>query len=216
MTRHVFIAFFLLFTPLFAQLNVCKLRLADQSDFSNNRGFLLYLESIENNSSTPCRISNMKLVLAVGDGLQFRFIINTNTVWQQDRDYIVRAEIRNGTSQIFLDNVPLESQPTSFVAAPSNVLAMNRVLLSESGRTELFWFNSQTIATSGAATAILNMPPFPLQLYDRLRDTRGAFTADSSQGVTLTARFRLAAGADPQLFAPYVDKYGQSIHANYS
>jgi hypothetical protein len=217
MARLYFLTFLLLSAlPLLAQqsLNICKLRLADQSDFVNNRGFLLYLEAIESNASVPCRISNMKLILAVGDGSQFRYIIN-NTSWQQDRDYTVRAEVRNGQSQIFLDNTPLESQATSFVAA-SGPVGMNRVVNSEAGRTELFWYNSQTTLTSGTSTANLFMPQFPLQLFERLRDTRGSFTADASQGVTITARFRLAAAAEPQLFAPFVDKYGQSVHANYA
>ena len=73
-------AFCLLLPSLVAQgQNICKLRLADQSDFATNRGFLLYLEATESGATTPCRISNLRLVLAVGDGLQFRFVINTNT-----------------------------------------------------------------------------------------------------------------------------------------
>lgn len=215
MIRHLSFAVFLLLPSLFAQgQNICKLRLADQSDFTNNRGFLLYLEAIENNATTACKISNLRLVLAVGDGLQFRFVINSTTAWQQDRDYVVRAEIRNGQAQLFLDNVPLESQATSFVPA-TTPLAMNRVVYSESGRTELFWYNPTTTATSGATTTTLSMPPVALQLYDYLRDTRGPFAADAAQGVTLSARFRLNANPEVNLFAPYVDRYGQSVHANY-
>jgi hypothetical protein len=208
--------------------NNCKLRLADQEDPVNKRGFVLALEATEANTAQPCRLSSVRLTLTIGDGLQFQQLVDQNTVWQQDISYRVRAVIQAAPLgqvrdvQLFRINQDnsltlLTNRTLPFTPASNAIpMSMNKVTASEGGVTELFWYNTATSATSGGSTFSRFMPDVALQQYERLRETRGSFTADATVVTTIDANFAFANKPDLATFAPYVDKYGQSKHANYN
>lgn len=197
--------------PVFAQLNTCKLRLADQAD--NGRGYLLYLEAFENSSLQPCRMQSARLVLALGNGGVFQYAVVPFSAWQQDVQYRAVVTIANGNATVVLNGQQLYSAPLPFSPANNQPVYANRVIASEGGDTELFWQNTSTVLTNGASSVTITPPALALQQFERLRGTLNFLTVDPAQALTIDTSFRFIQKPLVSSFVPFVDRYGQSKQA---
>lgn len=207
-------ALFLCSLPAFAQLNTCKLRLADQAD--SGRGYILYLEAFETTASQPCRLQNARLVLALGNNGVFQYAVVPFSAWQQDVQYQAVVTISGGNATVVLNGQQLYSAPLPFSPATNQPVWGNRVIASEGGDTELFWQNTATTLTNGASSVSINPPDIALQQFERLRGTINFLTVNPAQALTIDARFSFIQKPVISSLAPFVDRYGQSKQAAYA
>src|SRR3954470_24022083 len=91
------VALILLATASLAKAeNINQFWLAAQHDWSANRGFFLALEA-PIPPGQPSRVEDVKLVLGVADGSQWRFI-SGRVDWKLNQKYRVKAAIKDGAA----------------------------------------------------------------------------------------------------------------------
>jgi hypothetical protein len=206
--------------PLVAPATDCRFTLADQSDFAAKTGFYMELENASEGSSTFCKLKTMTLAVGVADGSQWRFIVAGHR-WKVDRDYTAKAVIASAHVELYLDGRRLGRISSGFAGLPDRDLLANSVPSWGAGAGNYIPAQSSLDAV-GAGTAVSEtfataMRPVPLMLLAPASDSRRvSFHYAAGTALTVTAVFRLsAASGDPSTYAPYIDVYGQSTHANF-
>src|SRR3954470_3063282 len=112
------VALILLATASLAKAeNINQFWLAAQHDWSANRGFFFALES-PIPPGQPSRPDDVKLVLGVGDGTQWRFIAG-RVNWKLDQKYQVKAVIKDGSAELSIDGQRVAHEPAKLAPAPA-------------------------------------------------------------------------------------------------
>ncbi len=200
-----------------ARADSFKYTLASQQEWGNKRGFTLGLES--NIDQIPGSIESVRLILGVADGKSWRFT-EFKPQWQWDHAYKVKAVIDDKNAQLWVDGELVKESAGAFV--PGNSL---RVLFSglterdQTGKTDYQVRQSALKVSKGAET--LEIPfrqsadwPKPLFLMEPQTPIRAPWTAQPGQPITLEATFELV-HANVADYAPYIDKFGQSVHGDW-
>lgn len=194
---------------------------ADQSDWDGKRGFYV---AIENSAAgnTACTLSTLRVTMGVADGSQWRFIVHTPPAWQLNRDYTVKATITPSGFDMYLDDRLVERVSGGFSAFTGSALNASQVPGWASGQSDYFATQSSLNAASSSGTQVnldglgASTRPLPLQLLAPGNMPQAApFNFPEGDTLTITARFRLTPQADFRQYAPYFDRYGQSIHATF-
>ena len=211
-----------LWFPMAALGADCRFILADQSNWADKTGFFMALENTPTDSSRYCKLKNMTLAVGVANGSQWRFIV-ANPKWKLDRDYTARAVIGPARSALYLDGRRLGHIAGGFAVLPTRKLLANSVPSWAAGAGDYVLTQSSLEAVSNGGAAVSETfataaRPVPLMLLAPSSNSRSApFHYATGRSLTVTAVFRLsAASADPKSYAPYVDTYGQSIHASFA
>ena len=197
----------------------CRFYFADQYDFGKNLGFGVDLET-SSSGSALCQLSAMKLVLAVGDGKQFQYVVSL-PAWQTGRTYEIRAVISNSGSQVFLDGQSLGTSTGGFQPLDRAVAAAS-IPGWASGAAAYVITQTSLQITDGTST--LNLPdggsidiPAPLKLMSPPGAWQGAFQAQNQTPTTVTIKFRIDPPvANPHQYDPFVDRYGQTTYSDWS
>ena len=200
-----------------ARADSFKYTLASQQEWGNKRGFSLGIES--KFDQIPGSLQSARLVLGVADGKSWRFS-EFQPDWQWDHPYKVKAVIGDKNAQLWVDGEVVKESPGAFL--PSNSLGVLFSGLTErdqTGKTEFAVQQSALKASKGDET--LQVPfrqsadwPKPLFLQEPQTPVRAPWTVKSGQPVTLETTFELVR-ANAADYAPYVDKFGQSIHGDW-
>ena len=200
--------------------NECRFTLADQSDWDGKRGFYVSLEN-STTGTAPCPVSSLRVAVGVADGSQWRFIVS-NPTWRTDHDYTVQAVITPSGFRLTLDGVQLGQSGGGFAPRVSNQLTANAIpgWASDSAQYIITQSSLDAVSSEGASASLVAPGtaerPVPLMLLAPGSTPLTAPLPVSATGtLTLTAVFRLSSAADPSSFAPYFDRYGQSIHASF-
>ena len=201
-----------------ARADDCRFVLADQSDWEGKLGFYVQLE----NAGAPCRSGTMTLDMGVADGQMWRFFIET-PAWQLNHDYTVKAVVSSGLNELYLDGKLLASSTgdsAPFLPSASTPLTSGLIPGWASGATDyLVTQTGLTITSSGGPSAAFDFSdskrPVPLMLLAPGTPKSTPWTASAADAWTVTATFHLAAYPDTASFVPYIDRYGQSRHADW-
>jgi hypothetical protein len=210
-----------LLSPVAALATDCSFTLADQSNWSARMGFYMDLENTPAGRSSFCRLKTMTIALGVADGSQWRFSI-AHPRWKLDHDYTAKAVIAPPRCELYLDGRRLGQATCALAGLPDRDLRANSVPSWAAGAGDYLPTQSSVEAASSDGTAVAEKfaaaaRPLPLMLLAPASNSRSvAFRYAAGTVLTVTAVFRLtAASADPRTYAPYVDAYGQSIHASF-
>ncbi len=200
----------------------CRFTLADQSNYSANTGFYLDLENTPASATSYCQLANMTIAVGVADGSQWRFIVS-NPAWVLNHNYTAQAVITASSFELYLDGQLLGEVSSGFSGLPNQDLLVNSVPSWASGLGNYLVTQSSLAAQAGGAAAVsaaflADDRPVPLMLLAPGAISQELpFSYASSETLTITAGFSLTSVAgDPQSYAPYVDKYGQSVYSNFA
>ncbi|HEX8983887.1 MAG TPA: hypothetical protein VF767_00590 [Bryobacteraceae bacterium] len=199
--------------PLAAWAAGCRFTLADQSNWTARRGFYLALESDE-----ICRAAGVKLTLGVGDGEAWRFALHT-PAWQFGHEYSVKAVIAPAFHELYLDGQRVERGAGSFVPEGAALVAGASPEWAAPAADFIVTQTAFTLASSSGRAVSIEFPrtprPAPLALLAPAPLRKISWAASADETWTLLARFRLESRPDPAALAPYIDRYGQSVHARW-
>ena len=192
--------------------------LAAQFDWSAKRGFYVSLES-GSTGDAPCKADAIKLVLAVGDGGEWRYVFATPK-WEIGRDYAVKATIGPGSSELWVDGQSAGCLDCRFApgpgefkvntapgwaSAPADYIVLQRSVQVRPGARKPVAFSFEK--ESARPTALLLFEP-------QLPRSTG-MTVGKGDTITIEARFRLMQYPDLRKLAPFIDEYGQCRHADW-
>lgn len=214
--KHLTIACFLLALAS-ARATPCRLYMAQQYDWGANRGFFLDFEN--DAASGPCKLATLQLILGVADGHNWRYIFYTPT-WQLNHDYTAKAVITPTASELWLDGAKV-GQNTGGISVLAADLTANYQPDWAAGAADYWVIQSGTTAsTSGGEQATLPLTdessrPIPLMLFNPYVPKSTTWTPGPTETQTIVSAFRIVASQDPAVFNPYVDRYGQSVHASW-
>ncbi|HEY3269479.1 MAG TPA: hypothetical protein VGM37_21405 [Armatimonadota bacterium] len=191
--------------------------LAIQNDWEGKRGFSLSLEN--SGSSEPLRLGSMRIVLGVADGKQWRYLEQT-PAWKLDRDYTFKAVIAPLNAKLYLDGALLGELPGAFAPAAGSVDAYHSPGFARSAADYCVLESALSLASNSRRSADARWPglkalPMPMRLYEPQDPKLIAWTTKAGETLTVTAKVRFAAWPDARTLAPFVDRYGQPIHARY-
>ena len=199
----------------------CRFTLADQSDWAARTGFYMDLETTPTRASAYCKWKHMIIAVGVADGSRWRFII-ARPKWKLDRDYTAKAVIGAARIELYLDGRRVGRIAGGFAGLLDRDLLANSVPSWAAGACNYVLTQNSVRAVSSGGAAVAETftaaaRPVPLMLLAPASNSRSVpFHYAASASLTVTAVFRLsAASSDPKSYAPYVDTYGQSIHASF-
>ncbi|HSV16563.1 MAG TPA: hypothetical protein VLI90_20030, partial [Tepidisphaeraceae bacterium] len=196
--------------------NINQFWLAAQHDWSANRGFFLALEA-PIPAGQPSRIEDVKLVLGVGDGSQWKFI-SARVDWKLDQKYQVKAVIKDGTAQLSIDGQRVANEPArvapaavelgfnaqpSFLRGPATYQVRETKLIARG--------NGDAIEPQLGHSAL---PP-QLEVLSGGGVDESHQTLKIEDSVMIDAEFTFVAARSLSAIAPLVDRYGQAIAANW-
>ncbi|MDQ3812469.1 MAG: hypothetical protein M3347_00805 [Armatimonadota bacterium] len=193
--------------------------LAAQQEFGARRGFSLVFENTS--QSGPHKLETLKLLLAVADGKTWRFPGKTGQ-WQWDHDYAVKAVAGPKGAELWLDGQRVAQSGGGFM--PSQTLGLVRAGLpwKQTSGTAEYVLRHTALRLSSSGGQILDVPmpgpespPLPLFLFDPQVPVREPLTMKEGETLTIEATFRLVRNPGLEALAPFVDRYGQSRHADW-
>jgi len=187
---------------------------AGQYDWGAKRGFYVDVEGTE--------LAKLPLILGVADGRDWRFA-SVVPPFEPGRRYAVRAVLTPQVSQMFLDGRlaceiqgGFEPSPTLFEAGVQPAWAADLgdyVMVQESLRVTVERDGRQ-VARLNDTMGLTTARPLPLYLFQP--DDPRSYQLDVRPGDVLTVEFEFRPETtDLRRFAPFVDRYGQAVHAEW-
>ncbi len=190
--------------------------LASQHQWEGKRGFYL---SLENNSpDATARLGTVKVVLGVGDGANWRFVM-ASPAWRVDRDYRVKAVVGPANAELWLDGERLGESAGRFAPVAGPVIGYQTVAWAP-GPAGYLVSPSALALSAGDRTASATPDrganrPIAVRLFEPLIPMRLNWTTGAAETTTVEATFRFQAAPSLASLAPFVDRYGQSRHADW-
>jgi uncharacterized protein (TIGR03437 family) len=204
-----------------ARATDCRLAFADQSNWDRKLGFYVGLENSAAGTA-DCQLNTLRIAMGVADGSDWRFIIYTPPAWQMDHDYTAVVTITPSYFEMTLDGQTVGHVEGGFTGLPANSLVVDNIPGWASGSANyLVSQNSLQASASGGASVLIDRSsaasrPLPLRLLAPGNTPASLpFVFTPGESIQLTAVFRLSATSNYLQFAPYFDRYGQSIHASF-
>lgn len=189
--------------------------LAAQHDWGGKKGFFLTVGS-EYAAGQIATRAGLRLTLGVADGENWHFLAH-DAEWKLAQPYAAKAVITSGGAELWLDGTRVAQQDLKFVAAPG-ALAYNEMPSFLRGPADYAVQQTSLRASAGGETLSkdLRASALPLQLR-LLNPAAGASREqlDSSGGATIEATFILQSAPDLRALAPFIDRYGQAVHADW-
>jgi hypothetical protein len=196
----------------FAQSSLCRLYLADQSDYAGVKGFYLDFEGSS--------LADLPVFLAVADGTDWRFP-NYVPGFAFDRDYHLQAVIAPEVSELYLDDVKVIESAGSWTPAPGSLRIYERPgWANEPGD----WVGnvSQVVVTLTREGSEVERHEFaygaprptPLLLFQPDQPSAAALAALPGDTVTIDVLMRFSrAELDP--WKPFIDEFEQCRYADW-
>ncbi len=212
----------LVLTGQAARASQTRLWMASQDDFGAKTGFYLAFENATTDGS-PCALSTLKLILAVGDGSRWRFPATSPTQpWQYDHDYTVRATITSQGAQLFLDGALVAQEPGDWKPQEGDFLANDMPSWAQDRADYLVLQKSLAVTNAGGQAINLSFArsaaqPLPLPLFEPQAPRRlEGWQVGTARALTLTAVFRLVQRpTELRPYTPVLDRYGQAAAADW-
>lgn len=194
----------------------CRYYLADQSNYYANLGFVFDLEA-DSGSAPNCQANQMKLVLGAADGRSWHWM-NAAPSWQFDHEYTARIVIANGTYELWLDGQVVARGSGGIQLSPSPMLT--REVPDWASAPTLFLLRQTYLRAEGGGAVTEqtfdggSAPP-EVSLFQSGGSTPVNWTADPGAPITIEAHFIFSARPDLKASSPFIDRYGQSRHAQW-
>jgi hypothetical protein len=207
----------LLLQPAHAADN--RLYLVSQYNFGAKTGFYLGFENATNGANRV-PLSTVRLILAVGDGTNWRFL-SRQPAFETGRDYVVTGTIAPQKARLELDGKTLQEESCRLKGDESPLLINDSPGWARAPAEYLIAMKSLRITRDGKPSVTLDLSsgqPLPVRLFGGL-DTRRNETWRPVKGETLRIEVTLRIDRRPEdlhASAPFLDRFGQSRHAEWS
>jgi uncharacterized protein (TIGR03437 family) len=200
--------------------NYCRFSLADHSDYSNNVGVGIDLQS-SNSGPTACTLGSVSLVLAVGNGTSFAYA-GASPAWVEGHTYTAKAVLTAaGPQQLYLDGQLVGTANGAFQPMPGAIYG-SEVPSWANGQANYFVIQTGLQVSNGnqnvslPASGTWTEPAPPLLLLGGTPIWASSLSEDPTQTLTISATFQIqAALPSPAQYNPYVDRYGQSSYGTW-
>ena len=195
-----------------------RLYLVSQYDFGAKQGFYLGFENATNEGK-PMPLSTVHLILAVGDGANWRFL-NTQPAFETGRDYVVTGTIAPQNARLELNGKLLQEAPCRLQPNDTPLLINDSPGWARASTEYLITTKSLRITRNGKPAITLDLSsgqPLPVRLFGGL-DTRRNETWRPGKDETLKIEVTIQIDRRPDdlhLSAPFLDRFGQSRHAEW-
>ena len=196
-----------------AQPSNCRLYLAAQYDWGAKTGFYLDLEGAV--------LKRLPLILGVADGSQWVFASHIPG-FEAERPYAVKAVIRDGASEVYLDGEKVISNPGGYLPSKVGLVVSDRPAWASESGDWVCAVGDMTVTVERAGE-ILQTRQFdfadaaravPLMQFEPGRTQSAELAVQPGDTVVVELALQFAS-SDTKAWAPYIDRYGQSIHAEY-
>ena len=194
----------------------CRTILADQSDWTNQRGFYLDLEATSA-ADGFCHLDTLTMYVGVADGTTWRFprFVPTGG-WQYDTPYNVVVTIAPSATTIQVNDATATTSPGGFQPHDGPVTLNEIPSWAASNAVFSPIEAALTIANSSGSARFTNpaanVPAAVLALSGPLTGTL-QFTASATDTQVITTSFTLQPAPVPGQSQPLVDAYGQSAQS---
>jgi len=191
-------------------------QIAAQNNWAMNLGFYLVMEN-NYNGNERCSLNDMELILGVADGKGWRYL-RKKSAWEYDRDYSIKAIISYESAELWLDGEMVESSSGGF--SPIDIpLSVNQIVGWANPPTD-YLILPGAIEVTGADTLRYNFVrfnerPLPLLLFEPNTPEIVKWKSSTEHPLTIDASLRFAPFPDVRVLSPFIDRYGQSIHADW-
>jgi hypothetical protein len=200
-----------------------RIWLASQMDWGAKRGFYLDFEN-SCPDGNPCGLENLRLILGVGNGENWRFLEpHPAYPWRYDRVYVATAEIGPSGASLTLDGRLIEGDRLPWKTAAVPLEANSIPGWARAPAEYLIVQESLRLDSPGGKPLDLSFIPFaglplPLLLFDSQDPRRvESWRVGADQTVRLRAAFRLVRRPGSlQALSPFLDRYGQAVAARWS
>ena len=195
-----------------------RLYLVSQYDFGAKTGFYLGFENATN-AENHIPLSTIRLILAVGDGANWRFL-STQPAFETGRDYVVTGTIALQSARLDLDGKKLEEQPCRLQPDDTPLLINDSPGWARAPAEYLITMKSLRITRNGKPSVTLDLSsgqPLPVRLFGGLDSRRDdAWRPGKDETLKMEAVFRIDRRPDDlHASAPFLDPFGQSRHAEW-
>jgi hypothetical protein len=197
----------------------CRLILADQSDYSNNLGFYVDLESTTA-SDGLCHLDTLTMYTGVADGTAWRFpSFVPASGWQYGFAYNVVVTIGPAVTTMQVNGATVAQSPGAFMPVSENVTvneipswaASNAVFSAIEGNFQI----SNSSATEEFSNPSASVPADVLALSGPLTGSL-QFTSSGSDTQVIQTSFTLQPAPVPNQSTPLVDQFGQSLQSTWT
>jgi hypothetical protein len=196
-----------------------RYQLAMLQSWSAKSGFNLLLETSTDTRNIPA--DKLKLNLQVGDGKSWRFL-SQDGPWKPGHDYRVRAVISPSKAELFIDGKSVAVSPGGFIpkAGEETDVVSGLPYKAITGDPEFVVRVSALKILAGDQTISADLPDpdatsLPLFLFDPQAPARLPVSLNTGDSVTIETTFRVVPAPAISEIAPFVDRYGQAVHANW-
>lgn len=197
-------------------MNYYRFNLANQSDWGSKRGFYLNFEN-ESTPHSPCSLENLRLILGVADGNNWRFLVVKPPNWQFQTDYSVKAIIAPTYAEVYLNDQLVQRSEGGFLPLQGELL-VNHIPAWANYPTDYLVLQTSLKLSQGKARLSLSFKekPLPLFLFEPQNPQRILnWRTKEGENIIIEASFRLLPFPNLRDLAPLVDRYGQCRYANW-
>ena len=190
--------------------------LAAQHDWGGKKGFFLTVGS-DYPAGQTASLSSVRLTLGVADGSNWHFLTH-DAKWEMKKPYTAKAVITATTAELWLDGKQVAKQDVHFVPAPQSAIAFNEQPAFLRGPAEYSVHQSSFHAHANDKQIDKEFATTNLRIQlVLLNPTAGAAREDLpvTSGVTVEAEFSLGPPADLRTLSPFIDRFGQSVQADW-
>lgn len=192
--------------------------LAAQFDWGAKEGFYVSLEGTPGTDGR-CGLADLKLVLAVADGGEWRYMTHT-PAWRYGREYTVRARLAADSTALWLDGRQLSQISGKFLPhrgplvtdmipgwanAPTEYLIRHRLAGVRVGG----------LAGRSRVVYVWDGRPVGLYIFEPQNPRKVEMEIERGKDVEILVRFRIERYPELEALSPFVDRYGQCRYAQW-
>ena len=179
-----------------------RLQLFDQSDFGAKRGWYL---AFENSGSEPLPASGLRLILAVGDGKEWRFF-ETKENLNALGEYAVEARVGGGRASLKVDGKVVAGGEATLLPVPGP-LTVGRIPDWANARAD-YWLHQRVYdVAQGGKREMGQLPGLMLRFFERPLERR--FDLGASDTVAATTTVQVVDTTHYAIKEGVIDAYGQ-------
>jgi hypothetical protein len=196
---------------------LCRNYLAEQ--YSGGAGFYVDVENQVQPGDSVCRLQNIRLIVGSGDGSAFNYASGSGLL-QFDHEYVATGMVGLGNLELRLNGSVVSNVAGGFVpyagafdgnmipgwaSSPAEyVIVVEDVQLKSSGGKHL------DLSFAKEASRV-----YPLFGFDPAGPRRAVWNMPEGDSLTVTVKFRVIHAPEVAPYAPYFNRYGQSVQAEW-
>lgn len=216
--RRLFMAAGLLLCLQAAHAADNRLYLVSQYDFGAKTGFYLGFENHAEDGKLAA-LSAIRLILAVGDGVNWHFLGNSPAL-EPGHDYVVEGAIEARHARLILDGKMLQEEDCALKGDNSSLLINDSPGWARGPADYVILMKSLRISRNGNPSVTLDLSsrqPLPVRLFGGLDSRRNDYwRVVKNDALNFRVTFRVdKRPADLHDFAPFLDRFGQSRYAEW-